>query len=853
MYKSNGKTTRIAKKSLAGVLSMAMVVASLAVGSADADAKAKGSVKSVKLTSPEVNGGKLVLKKGQKKQIKYKVTGGNKSVTVTSSKSNVAKVVKSGKKYFVKAVKKGNAKITIASKANKKKKAVLKVAVGTPIKKLASVSVVETKTEQDTTYLNKLKGDGMTVDQATKKAQKKTTKTTKGTASKAVTVYTPFTDKSDSEHEKQTTYTFKLKVATNPSKATYKAMKWKSGKTSLITVDAAGNINIRKTKDPAKEKDYSLGSCVLTGTTKDGSNKSIKIKINVMAKANIEPPKVYEEENRKTTVIEDFESYPEGYNWESDDQEGTAGKATKGKEYVGKNVGKMTVVKDPENPNNKVLKIEYNGDTQAYDYAPIFNLKLAKALGNYSALQVQSRIVGNSADCRYKTVGVYFAKYGKITPDYYFYTSLSDADAAAKNIDKEFVKFKSDVSMATGIDKKYNVKPGEVNEGLTYNNKNFPMYYDGWGSNKIDQNRTTGFKESESDKITAGWHQNTLEFNTGVINTADDTLVNQKNISVVLGATYSGNYGKDTSLTLYLDNLAVLDGAIKLEDFAIEPCATEITKDYFLTINTEKEITFTPNNSTQKELIWSSSDEAVAKVDTSKANPRIYGISAGTATITATCKANPDLKKSFEIKVVEGTKAAADLSVDLSKIVPTRPEGDETTKVFSTLEGKYAGGVLTIPFTQADKDWVVLDLGKATDLTQYTSVSVVGTSSTQLSFEIYPDTFDINKDNWYVNQTDFVTYPFFTGSREKRASEGGGYGNIAEEDCWFNFIEDADSTSVHGSLRNSRYILIKANKFDAENPEPVYNIKSITFKTDRFDKTKLPTEKELEAQGWVKA
>lgn len=861
MRKLYGKTSKLARKSFAVALSMAMVVSSLTVASTDADAKAKGTVKSVKVTSPVVNGGKLVLKKGQKQQIKYAVTvtkGASKKVTVTSSNNKVAKVVKSGSKYFVKAVaKKGNAKITIASKANSKKKATLKVAVGTPVKKLTIAGAKETKTVQDNTLLTKLKKEQvaekkMTIAQATKKAQTITNKTVKPSKN-TITIYTSYADDSNSDSEKEITYKYKLSATTNPSKATYKAVKWKSSKASLLTVAADGSIIVRKTKDQSKTSDYTMGSCTVTALSKDGSNKSAKVTIKVVAKANVEPPKVYEEEIRTVNVVEDFESYPEGYNWEDDAQEGTAGKATKGKEYVNSNCGKMTVVKDPEDPNNKVLKIEYNGDTQAYDYAPIFNLKLKKTLGNYSALQVQSRIVGTSSDARYKTVGVYFDKYGKITPDYYFYTSLSDADAAAKGVDKEYVKFKSDVSMATGADKKYNVKPGELNEGLAYNNKNFPMYYDAWSTSKIDKNRTTGYKEKESDSMVAGWHQNTLDFNTGVINTADATLLDQKNISVVLGATYSGKYEDGTSITLYLDNLAILDGEIKLEDFEIEPCATEITKDYFLTINSTAEVNYTPDNSTQKELIWSSSDENVAVVNTDKSNPRIYGVNPGTATITATCKANPSLTKSFEIKVVEGTKATSDLSVDLSKIVPMRAEGDETTPVFSSIEGKFANGVLSMPFTQADKDSVVIDLGKATDLTPYAGVSIVGTSSTQLAFEIYPDGCDLAAEDFYKKQVDFTTYPFFTGSRQLRAMEGGGYGDIAEEDCRFNFIEDADSTSVHGSLRNARYILIKANKFDKDNPDAIYDIKSITFKAERFDKTTLPTEKELEDKGYVKA
>lgn len=131
------KTSKIVTKTLAGVLSLAMVVTSLSITGTTADAKAK--IKSVKVKSPVVNGGKLVLKKGQKKQIKVKVTKSgkiSKKVTYKSSNPKVAKIVKSKGKVYVKAVGKKNktAKITIASKANKKKKATLRIKIGTPIK-----------------------------------------------------------------------------------------------------------------------------------------------------------------------------------------------------------------------------------------------------------------------------------------------------------------------------------------------------------------------------------------------------------------------------------------------------------------------------------------------------------------------------------------------------------------------------------------------------------------------------------------------------------------------------------------------------------------------------------------------
>ena len=104
MRKSNGKTSKFGRRSFAVALSMAMVVSSLTVASTDADAKAKGAVKSVKVTSPVVNGGKLVLKKGQKQQIKYAVTvtkGASKKVTVTSSNTKVNSIIVQGKAVSV--------------------------------------------------------------------------------------------------------------------------------------------------------------------------------------------------------------------------------------------------------------------------------------------------------------------------------------------------------------------------------------------------------------------------------------------------------------------------------------------------------------------------------------------------------------------------------------------------------------------------------------------------------------------------------------------------------------------------------------------------------------------------------
>lgn len=854
MGKLNGKSSKFVKKSLAAALSMAMVVTSLTVASTDAGAKTKGAVKSVKVTSPAVNGGKLVLKKGQKAQLKYTVTvtkGASKKVAVTSSNKKVAKVIKKGSKYYVKAVaKKGNAKITVASKANAKKKAVLKVAVGTPVKKVVSASVTETKTNQDATYLAQLKKEGkLTLAKATAQSQTVTKKTTKA-SSKAIEIYTAYTDKSTpgeedkctdyDEHKRQVSYAYKLSVTTSPAKATYKAMKWKSSKTSLVTVDASGNIIVRATKDLAKTEDYTLGTCTLTGTTKDGSNKTVKVKIKVVAKANIEAPKVYENEIRTPVVVEDFESYDEGYNWESDDMVGNAGKATKGKSYVNSNCGTMTVVKDPEDPTNKVLKIDYTGDTQAYDYAPIFNFKLPQAMGKYSGVQAQTRVVSNGADadCTYKTLYAYFAPKGKITPEYYFATTWTQTDSATDE-DIELHKFDVNAPMAVGSPTKYNIKEGLPYAGMVYQNKYLPTYFSSWSTSKIDINRTVGYKESETD-ANVGWHQNTLNYDMTNINNIDSSVLTSKNVSMVLGSTFAGNYSDGAHVTVYIDNIAFMEGDVLCTDVDINIPTTELVEGTTAKLNADLDITYTPENTTQKSLIWTSSNEDVVKVDTSSGT-KIVGVAPGTATITATIDGNDAISKSFEITVTAREYATSDYTVDLSKLLPVKAEDDTTTKIYSSITATVSNGKLTLPITQNNNDFIVIDLGEGgVDLSKYKSISITGTTSTQMGFEIYPDGADITLDNWWYLQYVFRTDPFFGGSCLNRTFEGTNWGGAGEETIQTNLSE----ATLRVSLKHARYIMLKTSNYIKG---ATYEISSIKFCTDEYVNNR-PTDAEVGAK-----
>lgn len=130
---------KTAKKILTFVLALSLVLGSYSVPASAA--KAKKAVKSVTVTN--VKKGKLTMTAGKtfKIKVKVKVKGGaSKKVTYSTSSKKIATVSSKG---VIKAKKAGNAKITVKSKFNKKKKAIIKLTV----KKKKSTKKPTTTTE----------------------------------------------------------------------------------------------------------------------------------------------------------------------------------------------------------------------------------------------------------------------------------------------------------------------------------------------------------------------------------------------------------------------------------------------------------------------------------------------------------------------------------------------------------------------------------------------------------------------------------------------------------------------------------------------------------------------------------
>ena len=255
----------------------------------------KGTVSSVTVTN--VSSGKLTLTKGKTFQLKVSVKGKgsfSKAVKYASSNSKIVSVTGKG---VIKAVSKGTAKITVTSSANKTKKAVVAVTVKIPVTK---VTLSKTKATIAKGKTLQLKATVVPANATNKNVTWKSSKTSvatvtaagKVTAKSAGTATITATAKDGSKKSASCTITvnipvtkvtlsktkatvvkgktLQLKATVTPANATNKNVTWKSSKTSVATVTAAGKVTAK-----------SAGTATITATAKDGSKKSASCSITV--------------------------------------------------------------------------------------------------------------------------------------------------------------------------------------------------------------------------------------------------------------------------------------------------------------------------------------------------------------------------------------------------------------------------------------------------------------------------------------------------------------------------------------------------------------------------------------------
>ena len=747
------QSSKCFRKIVTFVLAFAMIITSLAVSSTESQAATK-KVKKVTIGVKVGGSGILVLKKGQTKKLKVTVSPkkASKKVTYKSSKKSVVSVSSKG---VVKARKsKGSAKITVTSKQNAKKKATIKVKIGTPIKKVS----IQNKAVVSWTSANWV------------------LKEVNGQKKKIWPSYKQTVTAKKSTYEVMKGRTITLKTSTSPKKATYKKYYWKSNKTSVATIPAANKVG-SSTKVSTKKE----GTATITAKAMDGSGKTAKVKIKVVKFITDKTPApTATPDPRKTTMLEDFEKYDPGTAW----NQYTA---------AGKNSGHMIVVQDPENAENKCLQVVMDGTDNAYDFAPALTVDLSqlkdsdgnstagKTLGNYTGIKIDARVVGNDSDIKYKKIYCYFDQAGNIKTTDYFATNLNEGTSAHVDGHPEY-RFGEKISMAEGSD----AENGTVlwnNNSTKESNKYFPLFYDStWQMENASTHYavnscTTGYKMTEAD-AKVGFATRSLNFNTGRIKEADATLLDQSKFDVVIGSTYSGAPGyaaTATNVTYYIDNIALIEEEVAIQDFTLSiPEGQDIVyPGGDVTVNTS----FTPADTTQKELVWTTNNNKVTVDGEGKVTVAEDFEFANNETtevvVSATSKANPALTKSVTIKVVPIVLPTEPYVVDFGATYDAELSGDLKPEKGADEHGTY----YEFKFTGANQR-IYFKLPEEVNLSAYQKYELTGYSEMQITLDFWDATLpeamaktETDTYKWYRSWAAHTT-PFHEGSCANRLSDG---------------------------------------------------------------------------------
>lgn len=760
------KSARYFKKIVTFVLAFAMIVTSLAVSSTESEA-AKKKVKKVKIGVKVGGSGILVLKKGQKKKLNVSVTPKKASKKVSYKSSN-KKVVSVTKKGVVKALKrKGSAKITVTSKQNKKKKATITVKIGTPVSKVA---IQKTGTM-------KWQSANFTLVEVAGQKQKR---------------YEKFSEKvtlTNGAFNVKAGRTLTLKANVSPKKATSTKVQWTANKggTYVAIVPQGKTSCVITFKKVEKKPTYDVK---ITATAMDGSGKKSTVLVKVGEFVTDKTPAPTEApDTRIKTMVENFENYAVGTTWD---------KYTS----AGKNAGTMTVVADPEDPNNKCLEIKYNGTDTAYDFAPVFNVDLAtlsdstgksaagNTMSNYTGINADIRVVGDDGDVKYKTIYTYFDQYGAIQKSDKF--AANDNKSASGHVDKDgnevaagsanedkSLRFGVEISHATGSDVEVSKKlcsGEETKEKAKY----MPAFYENnWPMEDntkwfAKDTATTGYKPfADASKYAGGkmaivgFASKALTIDYSRVKELDPTLPNQSKFDVVIGSTYAGNptyaaMKPPTSVTVYMDNISLSEETIPVTDFTLSVDGeARVAAGSDVTVK----VAYTPENTTQKGLVWTTNNDKVtvdAAGKVSVASDFVFpaGEKEAKILVTATSTVNTALTKTIEITVYQG---------DLKKDIIITPDMVDADISNATVEATTdANGVecFKINFT-GNNQRVFFKLPETTDLSAYKSVEIDACVPAQMSFDSWDESLDTKADNWWEGDS-AGTYPFYLGSHAMR-------------------------------------------------------------------------------------
>ena len=159
-------------------------------------------------------------------------------------------------------------------------------------------------------------------------------------------------------------------------------------------------------------------------------------------------------------------------------------------------------------------------------------------------------------------------------------------------------------------------------------------------------------------------------------------------------------------------DITVVSSEIPISSIVLDKNEIELTEGSGI----ELEATVKPDNATNKNLIWSTSNEDVATVD----NGKVTAVSPGTATITVTSE---DGEKSDECRVTVTRKVYPVESVTLDKSEIELTEGSET-ELEATVKPDNATNKKLL-WTSSDEDIATVDNGKVTAVSPGTATITV--------------------------------------------------------------------------------------------------------------------------------
>lgn len=261
------------KSLLALMLSFALLTGCLS-GGRIAEAKKDKSVKGLKVTN--VKGKKLIIKKGKKFRLKTKLilkkgSKANRGLIFKSSKKAVAAVNTKG---VIRAKNLGKAKITVISKANKGKKAVITVTVKSKVSKVKKITLNRKKL---TLYINSEEDDDEEYTDEEDSEYEDADDESDDTED-------DFDDESDELGEDA----YELIATIAPRSAMAAELSWSSSDENVVSVDDDGYV-----------LGIDAGTATITVKAKDGSKKKAKCKVTVIDRSGDDDEEYDEDEDEE--------------------------------------------------------------------------------------------------------------------------------------------------------------------------------------------------------------------------------------------------------------------------------------------------------------------------------------------------------------------------------------------------------------------------------------------------------------------------------------------------------------------------------------------------------------------------